>query len=234
MILYVNGDSHTAAAEAVNPHAFAEDDGNLIHLGRLPHPNNLAVSWGKKLSTLLKMAFYCDAESASSNDRIIRTTKKYINNYTPDVNNLFVIIGWSTWEREEWLINDVYYQINASGTDIVPESHKEKYKEYVLNVNWRHKTNQAYKDIVALHEWLGEKDIKHIFFNGNNTFNQIRTTYDFGNSYIEPYDKNLNYNDYLIREGIHTVTPNSYHFGEDGHTLWAKYMLKYIVKNNLI
>ena len=27
MILYVNGDSHTAAAEAVNPHCFAEDDG---------------------------------------------------------------------------------------------------------------------------------------------------------------------------------------------------------------
>jgi len=32
MILYVNGDSHTAAAEAVNPHAFAEDDRNLQYL----------------------------------------------------------------------------------------------------------------------------------------------------------------------------------------------------------
>ena len=44
MILYVNGDSHTAGAEAVNPYAFAEDDPNLTHLGRLPHPDNLAVS----------------------------------------------------------------------------------------------------------------------------------------------------------------------------------------------
>ena len=52
MILYANGDSHTAAAEAVNSYAFAEDDRNLVHLGRLPHPTNLAVSWGKKLSTL--------------------------------------------------------------------------------------------------------------------------------------------------------------------------------------
>ena len=46
-MLYVNGDSHTAAAEAVNPHAFAEDDPALCYLGRSPHPANLAVSGGK-------------------------------------------------------------------------------------------------------------------------------------------------------------------------------------------
>ena len=46
MILYVNGDSHTAAAEAVNAHAFAEDDPNLGYLHRLPHPDNLAVVGG--------------------------------------------------------------------------------------------------------------------------------------------------------------------------------------------
>jgi len=234
MILYVNGDSHTAAAEAVNPHAFAEDDSAFHHLGRLPHPDNLAVSWGKKLSVLLKMAFYCDAESASSNDRIIRTTKSYINNYTQDVTDLFVIVGWSTWEREEWLIDNVYYQINASGTDIVPESHVEKYKEYVTDINWRHKTNQAHKDIVELNKWLTEKNIKHVFFNGNNTLSQIRNKFDFGTSYIGPYSNKDSYNDYLVRQGIHTVSPQSYHFGEDGHTTWARYLLKYIVKSKLI
>ena len=234
MILYVNGDSHTAAAEAVNPHAFAEDDANLHHLGRLPHPDNLAVSWGKKLSVLLKMSFFCDAESASSNDRIIRTTKEYINNYTQDYSNLFVVIGWSTWEREEWLIDDVYYQINASGADIVPDSHVSKYKEYVSSVNWKHKTNQAHADIDELHEWLDDKNIKHIFFNGNNTFNQIRTKFDFGTSYVEPYNKKFSYHDYLIDNGISTVSPKSYHFGEDGHTTWAKLLLNYIAKKKLL
>ena len=234
MILYVNGDSHTTAAEAVNPHAFAEDDKNLVHLGRLPHPDNLAVSWGKKLSTLLKMAFFCDAESASSNDRIIRTTKEWITNYTQDYSNLFVVIGWSTWEREEWLIDDVYYQINASGTDIVPDSHNEKYKEYVIGVNWRHKTTNAHNDIIELHKWLDDKNIKHIFFNGNNTFNQIRTKFDFGTSYVEPYNKKFSYHDYLIDNGISTVSPKSYHFGEDGHTTWAKLLLNYIAKKKLL
>ena len=57
MILYVNGDSHAAGAEAVNPHAFAEDDPELYYLGRLPHPENLQVTWGKLLSLALNAGF---------------------------------------------------------------------------------------------------------------------------------------------------------------------------------
>jgi len=229
MVLYVNGDSHTAGAEAVNPHAFAEDDPNYEYLKRLPHPDNLAVSWGKKLSNTLKMGFHCDAESAASNDRIIRTTKKYLENHK----DVFVIIQWSTWEREEWLIDDTYYQINASGIDIVPESHQQKYKEYVANVNWQTKTIEAHAKIIEMHGYLKDRNIPHIFFNGNNNFSKITEKYDWGTHYIQPYDK-FSFNDYLIKEGVQTVMPGSYHFGEDGHKKWASFMTKYIIKNNLI
>ena len=229
MILYVNGDSHTAGAEAVNPHSFAEDDPNLEHLKRLPHPDNLAVSWGKKLSTMLKMGFHCDAESASSNDRIIRTTKQYLENHK----DVFVIIQWSTWEREEWLIDDEYYQVNASGIDIVPDSHKDKYKEYVANVNWHTKTTEAHEKIIEMHDYLTDRNIPHIFFNGNNNFSRISNQYEWGTTYVRPYDQ-FSFNDYLISEGIETILPGSYHFGVDGHTKWANFMLKYIVKNNLL
>ena len=40
MILYVNGDSHAAGAEAATPHGFAEDDGECWGMGRQPHPDN--------------------------------------------------------------------------------------------------------------------------------------------------------------------------------------------------
>ena len=229
MNLYVNGDSHTAGAEAVNPHAFAEDDPNLGYLGRIPHPDNLAVSWGKQLSNTLKMGFHCDAESAASNDRIIRTTKQYLENHK----DVFVIIQWSTWEREEWLIDDTYYQINASGIDIVPQSHQQKYKEYVASVDWNQKTNEAHEKIIDFHHYLKQKEIKHIFFNGNNNFSKIKQQYPFGEYYINPYG-NFSYSNYLLNEGIQTVLPGSYHFGVDGHTKWANFMLKYIVKNNLL
>ena len=42
MILYANGCSHTAAAEAVVPNCFAVDDGRN-GIDRRPHPANLAA-----------------------------------------------------------------------------------------------------------------------------------------------------------------------------------------------
>ena len=129
MILYTNGDSHTAAAECVNNHAFAEDDQQYWMMGRAPHPDNLAVSFSKLLSNRLSCGLVCDAESASSNDRIIRTTKQWMEKFEHELYRTFMIIQWSTWEREEWLIDGTYYQINASGTDHVPKSHEGKYKK---------------------------------------------------------------------------------------------------------
>jgi len=233
MILYVNGDSHAAAAEAVNPHAFAEDDPELYHIGRAPHPQNLAVSWGKLLSQSIRATFHCDAESASSNTRIIRTTRQWLNN-CKITNDVLLIIQWSTWEREEWLHNDVYYQINGSGIDSVPKELEQKYKEFVVNIDWNSKIKQAHNDIWSFHRELEDQSIKHIFFNGNNDFSRITNRFDWGNSYIGPYDPTLTYNAIICSKGIKTVAPNSWHFGKDGHSYFHRFMLQYIIDNNLI
>ena len=165
MILYTNGDSHTAAAECVNNHAFAEDDSRYWMMGRAPHPDNLASSFSKLLSNRLSCGMVCAAESASSNDRIIRTTKQWMKKQEHELYRTFMIIQWSTWEREEWLIDGTYYQINASGTDVVPKSHEEKYKEYVAGIDWKKKTKDAHTKIWNFHQLLNKKNIKHIFFN---------------------------------------------------------------------
>ena len=225
MILYVNGDSHTAAAEAVNNHAFAEDDGQYFYMGRAPHPDNIAVSWGRLLSTALRAGFHCGAESASSNTRIMRTTREWLTSQGYD-QDLLVIIQWSTWEREEWLIEGTYYQINGSGVDLVPKSHQQQYKEFVANIDWQAKTLQAHKDIWAFHQELESKNIRHIFFNGNNDFGPLKERYDWGTSYIGPYDPKQTFN-YLIQDqGIQTVAPNSWHFGRDGHSFFHRFMLQ--------
>ena len=122
MILYVNGDSHTAAGEAVNDYCFAEDDPHLWAYGRAPHPDNLKVSWGQRLADMIGATLHCDAESASSNTRILRTTRKYLETNHPDL----IVIGWSTWEREEWSHKGNYYQVTASGTDSVPEDLQQR------------------------------------------------------------------------------------------------------------
>ena len=233
MILYVNGDSHTAAAEATNPYAFAEDDADFAYLGRTPHPANLAVSWGRRLSETLKAGFHCAAESASSNSRILRTTRDWLCQQVT-YNDLLLIIQWSTWEREEWLHEGVYYQVGASGIDHVPQALQEKYRNLVIGTDWKQKTQQAHKEIWAFHQELDDQGIKHIFFNGNNDFSQITDQQDWGTSYIGPYDPESTYDAIIRARGIDTVAPNSWHFGSDGHAVFHRFLLTHIMSKEFI
>jgi hypothetical protein len=234
MILYVNGDSHTAGAEAVNVHAFAEDDPALFYLGRAPHPENLAVSWGKVLSLALRSGFRCDAESASSNTRIVRTTREWLAGGGANHPDQLVVIQWSTWEREEWLHNGTYYQVGASGTDYVPQELQEKYRNYVIGTDWSYKTEQAHKDIWQFHNELKDQNIRHIFFNGNNDFSHLTNQKDWGVNYIGPYNPSQTYNAVIRSNGIDTVMPNSWHFGRDGHSSFARFILNYIISNKFV
>ena len=233
MILYVNGDSHTAAAEAVNSYAFAEDDSKYWHMERRPHPDNLAVSWGRLLADRLKANFYCDAESASSNDRIMRTTKEWISLHQRHLYRTIMIIQWSTWEREEWLIDDKYYQVNASGIDVVPTSHQQQYKEYVANVDWTNKTENAHFKIWNFHLYLKAMNIKHVFFNGNNDFSKIKKQLDWESNYIDPYNPDSTFHNALNKH-FETVSPVSYHYGAEAHRQWANHILHYLLDNQLV
>ena len=232
-VLYVNGDSHTAAAEAMNNHAFAMDDGALFYLGRRPHPANLAVSWGQALSVALKTSFHCDAESASSNQRILRTTREWVKQ--PRNQDALLIIQWSTWEREEWQDeHGTYFQVNASGIDDVPESMKLQYKQFVANVDWNACTQMWHDRIWKFHQELEEQEIPHIFFNGNNDFSTIADQYDWGTSYINPYNSNSTFDAILKQNSYQTVAPDSWHFGQEAHSFWANYVLQYIVRNQIL
>jgi len=234
MILYVNGDSHTAGAEAVNAHAFAEDDPALYYLGRLPHPENLQVTWGKLLSLSLNAGFQCEAESASSNARILRTARAWLAQQKNNLQNILVVIQWSTWEREEWLYNGIYYQVNGSGIDHVPQEAQERYRNYIIGLDWQAKTQQAHNDIWTFHQELLAQNIPHVFFNGNNDFGSITDQKNWGLNYIGPYDTASTYHSQLQAAGIETVMPDSYHYGRDGHSWWFKRLLNYLMTNKFI
>jgi hypothetical protein len=245
LIVYVNGDSHSAGSEAVNTHAFANDDPLYWALGRRPHPDNLRASYGCELANMLHAFLECDAESASSNERIIRTTWEYLNEIKDNKPN-FIVIGWSTWEREEWYNNEVYYQVTASGTDDVPSELKQQYKNWVINQT--HATRQArllywHNRIYKFHQQLNELEIPHLFFNTYSDFSAIRTRqiltevtlecpdeYDWGGSYIDPYNPHLNYYNWCLQKGFKTVNPNSYHFGQDAHCAWAEFLYQNYVQ----
>lgn len=234
MKLIVNGDSHAAGAEAANTFAFAEDDSQYFYLGRSPHPDNKRVAWSTRLAASLRASLFLEAESASSNARIMRTTREFLNRV--DSTGSLVIVQWSTWERQEWLIDGVYYQINASGIDDVPESHQEQYKEFVRTVDWHQCTKQAHQEIYQFHQELVNQNIEHVFFNGDTSFAAIPESerLDWGHHYMSPYDADGTYSAVLRNNGYETVSRKSYHFGAESHRFWSRYMLQYIKEHNLL
>lgn len=228
MILYVNGDSHSAGAEAVNPYCFAEDDPTYADLMRKPHPDNLAVSYGQQLAEQYSATLVCDAESGSSNTRILRTTYNYLKTHTPDL----LVIGWATWEREEVTIDGETYQFSAGLiTDPFSEKVKQLYKEWVVGRDQVQKySDQAQEEIWKLHQYLVNKNIKHVFF---NTFSGLTPTtqLDWGSCYIHPYNHKQTYFKLLTAWGHKPIAEGSYHLGADAHTAWAKYLQNHLTNS---
>jgi len=219
LILYVNGDSHSAGAEAVNDYCFAEDDPFYYALGRIPHPDNERASYGCNIANELFAILHCDAESASSNSRIIRTTRHYLENTTPDL----VIIGWSTWEREEWLHNGAYWQVNAGGIGHDwPDLIKEQYKDYIANLDWTAKTKESHKLIHLFHTELLDLGIPHLFFNTYNDFH-TEDPVCWHDSYVDPYNPDMTYWKWLTDQGFESN--RSFHFRADAHRKWAEFLL---------
>jgi hypothetical protein len=237
MIIYINGDSHTAGAEIIKTYCFAEDDPKYTVFGRRPHPDAIPRTYGYKLAQTLNCGFYLDAESGSSNDRILRTTRQFLKEKHKQ--DIFIIIGWSTWEREEWSYCNGYVQVTAGSLDSIPEKLQEKYKTWVSKQTQRtlnKKASEWHECIWDLHCELKSKSIKHLFFNSFMHFNNVvvssKNKKDWNGCYIEPYDRNSTYYHWLKLQGYKTVRPGSYHYGEKAHTAWFKYLLPILTKKH--
>jgi hypothetical protein len=239
VILYVNGDSHSAGSELVHIRdgrwliARETDNSEWTVIGesrgRDPHLECVKRSYGKLLADQIGAEFVCDALSASSNDRILRTTREYLKRNRPD----YVIIGWSTWEREEWWHEGTqqYWQINAGGVGFDwPKEFQERYRQYVLEMDHTRAVTNCHAKIWALHQELNTLSIPHLFFNTFSWFTQV-TMLDWGNLYIDPYTKNSTYFEWLHNRGFQTVNSESYHYGPDGHRAWAEHLYQNYFKN---
>jgi hypothetical protein len=210
MMLYVNGDSHS---------------------------HGVGVAIHERFSNIVAHEFnqdtINDAKVGASNQRILRTTQQYLETHRPSL----VLIGWSTWEREEWYYQNQYYDVNSSGHTGLPVELQEKYKEWVtkqtpetLNI----KSQQFHDQIYQLHQELEQKNIKHLFFNCMYNFFNISDNQkkDWNNCYIGPYDNDSSYYWYLNNQGY--VSDEWYHFGSHGHAEWARKLINYIKEHNII
>jgi hypothetical protein len=209
MILYVNGDSHS--------------HGNNV--------KNRTKTFASLLSHALDFELVNSSNSGASNDRIIRTTRDYLADNQPDL----VVIGWSTWEREEWEHLGQYYNVNSSGHDQLPDVLITKYKQWVIEQTPETlvgKSQHTHEKIYKLHCELTEKQIPHVFFNCMYNFFEITNQLNWNHSYIGPYENDASYYWYLKKRNF--ATDDWYHYGEDGHKAWANFLIKYIEENKIL
>jgi hypothetical protein len=206
MILYVNGDSHSYGLGVDPKQTFAYRVARHFGLTLVNH-----------------------AQVAASNQRILRTTRDYLKHQEPAM----VLIGWSTWEREEWLHDDQYYDVNSSGHSGLPTELHTQYKQWVIEQTADAvdvKSQQYHADIYQLHQDL--KNTNHLFFNCMYNFFKILEPVDWQDNYVGPYDNDLSYYHYLKSLGY--TTDAWYHYGADAHTAWADRLIKHIEESNLL
>ena len=203
-MIYVNGDSHSAGADIIPGIAFAQDDPRYLGYGRKAHPEAVLQTWGYYFAQAMDRGFYCEAESGSSNNRILRTTKKLIKN-TVKKEELFIAIGWTSPEREEWQYGEDYIQVTASGTDSVPKSMEEEYKEWVLRQTPEELKSKELKWnqlISSFSDELIDQGIRHLFFHTSE------------------------YKAYLLEHGFFPIGTTN-HFGADAHQAWADHLVPF-------
>lgn len=213
MILYVNGDSHSAGAELTNP----------------------AVNWPALLADRMGYRLINDAVSGASNSRILRTASDFSTQANPA--DTFIIIGWSSWEREEWSMNGRYYNVNAGGHDSMPPELELRYKTWVAEQSpdtMSAKSKITHQQLYRFHRGLKERRIPHLFFNAFMPFQHrhpVSSRPEWNNRYLGPYDNDLSYFWYLKNQGF--KHSSYYHFNNDAQPVWAEVLHKFILENKL-
>jgi len=99
MILYVNGNEHSAGAKLVNSYVWANADKAYWALEDRPHPDNLIVSWSSRLASLAKLSLMNDCRSNASITSIIERTNEWIEGRQSS--DIFVVIGFPSIAEDE-------------------------------------------------------------------------------------------------------------------------------------
>lgn len=216
MILYVNGDSNCCGTELKDP----------------------TKSWPHLLANMLGAQLINDSRAGASNTRILRLTNDFLSDL--QAKDVLVIVGTTSWEREEWTHDGQFYNVNSSTKpQILPEKLRDKFRQWVMDQNDHVralKSNGFHEQFFQLHQRLESSNIKHVFFNGFNPF-MDGTDFksfdkaDWNKNFLDPYGMEYCYYWYLKNQG-HEPTAGFHHL-EDAQAKWAEFLYQYL-KDNIL
>lgn len=193
-----------------------------------PKDHNLVSVFSKSMQT----PFRCWAKNGASNHWITAHVE-YFQSCVAE--NDFLLVGWTSWEREEW----PWIQENVSvcnGPNFgVPEPMKKKYLEWKSNLTEQYifsKKQYWHDQIYQIHQQLKANKVRHLFWLTYDSFLDIEPQ-DWGANFFMPYHNNGCMYHYLKSHSYAPLKNDAYHFDAQAHQFWADALFQHSQQHNL-
>lgn len=250
-ILYTNGCSWTAGNGI-------EFDPTLNHLPAAERASNMRTkNWSSVLGAMLGYDVINESQGAGSNRRMVRTTCDYIQSLDKEIHkDLLVVLGWSTVDRNELLLDDGnnYQWCMFNATQKISEHHpklnnyflkivddiQEKYMKYIMNSRMSY--TYFFQEMYLMSNLLENLNIRYIFFSSlpwrkyaTDTTRNVEEEFAMQISHLKrpnilntrDCDDKLNVMSDFCRLNNVPMAPN-HHTMIMGHKLWAEHLYKEI------
>jgi hypothetical protein len=213
---------------------------------------NSNSSWPSILSQKLDSVDYNNGLAGSSNDRSYRCvirdickveTQNKLDNISCKVEDLFVIVGWTSPYRFEWFNDNDFRQTKNDNKIYFKRMGNPTYdyttdpKVYVPMTEDVFSLIKFFNQIITLGDFLKSKKVNYLFYNCHFPFGE--NTEDFFQSMIKKY-KNFELdvlwekvpNTYKMYKQLDIITlenlDETFHPTEFGNKVWAEYLEKQI------
>jgi hypothetical protein len=186
-----------------------------------------------EFSRLMDQPFRCWGKNGASN-YWIETHLEYFLADRSSFDRPFLLIGWTSFEREEWpwLYNNISV---CGGPDFgMPEPMKAKFNQWKNKLNgdyYRDRAQFWHDCIYQIHLNLQKLDIPHLFWTTYINFKEIANQQDWHGSFFQPYEENGCMSRFLESQGVRSIENDPWHYGPEAHATWAQALYNYSQEN---
>jgi hypothetical protein len=175
-------------------------------------------------SDLMNQSFRCWGKNGASNYWIEQHLEYFLADASWDPDT-FLLIGWTSFEREEWPW--LYHNISVcGGPDFgMPEPMKARFEQWKTTLTgdyYRERTQYWHDRIYQVHELLRERGVPHLFWTTYNNFKEINNQQDWHGNFFQPYDENGCMSSFFKLHGIAAIDNDPFHYGADAQQAWAQ------------
>lgn len=189
------------------------------------------------MSRELGRSFRCWAKNAASNYWMEHHIEYFLADRAKWPNDTMLVIGWTSWERQEWPWQYQNYSVSAGPNYGVPDAMMARYRAWKQNLtdDMVQEAKASWHDrIYQCHEMLRSHSVPHLFWLTYDSFHDATEQRDWHSSFHAPYHDDGDMYHWLTARGHETPGDDPYHFGAEAHRAWAYQLVKHVRENRLI